>query len=343
MYNQILQAMEPHKDKVSFFSRMKFTQKFFEEAGVYDLIHEPHVEEPISIVWALSIGFGEVFDTQLRSLLQQTEILQDHDQIIFVADKSRKEDVTRVISNLGDFVDMKIVFIDRHCKGDSPTLNWDIGLEHAKHNRVLFIRDLCLFFDPWNFIGTARKVELGNRLTNISVVLGPAMSRYADQWVYLVHPDYSPSPFLFAFVADRDKVRAINGFDPVFSRGFDHAGELDFVLRWVMSGNIYDITSEAEVLHPGIPANRDAMEDIQLQSAVNRRYFFDKYGEDFLNGLKSPLRLDIPLIEVNHALTLSPLMIKAVEDQDITPAADDYDRIMTFHKRPNSHYVVEVK
>jgi len=337
VYNHIIQMLEPHADKVSYLSRMRQTQAFFEEAGIIDIINKPHVEEPLSIVWALSTQAGEVFDAQLRCLLQQSSILQDHDQIVLVAEKERRQEVTSVVSNLAEFVDIKVIYIDRHCVGDRPTLNWDIGLNYAKYNRVLFLRDLCLFFNPWNLIKEAREVSITNRITNMSVILGPTLSRYTDQWAYLVHPFYSPTPFLFAFVASRDDVKRIGGFDPVFARGFDHAGELDFMIRWAMKNNTYDINGDITVLHPGIPTTRASLEEMQFHSTVNRRYFYDRYGEEFINKLKPPLKLDLPLIEVNHALTLSPFMVKPLDDQfvDLQPKAFD------FMKRPLDYYVVE--
>jgi hypothetical protein len=337
MYKFFLEIMEPDKDKVSFYSRMENFHKFLVDNDLYKEIYEPHRDEPLSIIWAATMPQEDIFEQQVNSFLQMPGIFQDHDEFIFVFDKGRREQADDVARELGSQISTKVITIDRGGLGDRPTLSWDIGLEYATHDRCLFIRDLALPFNPWELIAFARSVDIDRRLTNTTTVLGPTWARTQDQWMYLTHPRFAPNPFLFCFVASKSDMIKVNGFDRKFARGFDHTGELDFLLRWNMDGNIYDITEEVSLLHPGQPPANVSMDEMRFTSSITRRYFFDRFGDDFIAKLKPPYHLDAPLIEVNHALTYEPFMEVICEEQHFDPIKDAF----TFAKRPTEHFVVE--
>ena len=339
MYDKLLKLMEPNKETVSFFSRMETFDKFLQKHDLYKEIFPAMPEEPLSIIWSVTGNHPEVFEYQIKSLQQFMDkgILFPYDELIVVADKHRKHDVLETIKHIS--LHPKIIIIDRLVPGDRPVLNWDIGMERATYNRGLFVRDLVLFFHPYEFIRAARKIDIEDTLTNITTVLGPVWARFSDTWLYLIHPDFAPNPFMFSFVAPIDKMKKINGFDRYLSRGFDHCSELDFLLRWNMAGFQYNITDEVQVLHPGLPASQEEIEEMKFQSAIIRRYFFDRYGEEFISRLKPPYNLEAALIEVNHALTLNPLSSIGVELQQFD--SEDFKDIFSFAKIPSSRYIVE--
>jgi hypothetical protein len=336
MYKKILKLMEKDKDKVSFYSRMEAFNSFLEENDLLDDLYEPHVYEPVSFVWAISSISEAIFAHQIGAISQFEGIFQDHDQLIFVVDAHKKE-LLDLVGGLEDYIDTKKIIINRGLLGDRPSLNWDIGIDYAKHERVCCIRDLVLFFQPWDFVRVARELDIKKTLTSFTTVLGAIWSRYADQWVYLVHPKFAPTSYLFSFVASKSNIQSMNGFDQTFARGFDHSGELDFLLRWAMKGYDFQITDKASVFHPGLPANQQDVEEMKFQSSVVRRYFMDRYGEDMIATLKPPFVVELPLIEVNSALTLSPLMEVKTEEQTFPEVKDAF----TFSKRPNSAFIVE--
>lgn len=338
MYDQILQMMESQKETVSFFSRMESFDRFLKKHDIYKLMYRAMPEEPLTFVWAVSTHAPEMLAHQMGSLAQFEGIVQEHDQMVFVADIERRTDVLAILGNIKDHVNASIIFIRRGCPGDRPTLNWDIGLEFAQNNRVLFVRDLAMFFQPWDLVKLGRTAKIDNTLTSVTTLLGPVWSRFCDQWVYLSHPLYAPTPYLFSFVADKRNIQAVNGFDRVLSRGFDHSGELDFLLRWGMKGFDFDISDSTQILHPGIPAINMDVEQMKFQSSINRRYFMDRWGEEFVSKLQPPLSLDLPLIEVNDALTLGPLMETEIDEPDWPEIKD----VFTFAKVPSEKYIVEV-
>jgi hypothetical protein len=349
MWDKILKIMEPDRETVSFYSRMENMNKLFHDNGLYDELWEPQPAEPLSIVWAVSSFYPEVFEQQLGSVLQMPKILREDDQIVFVIDKQRQQDTADAIANVSDYLDTKQIIIEREVPGDRPTFNWDIGLEYAEHDRVLFIRDLCLFFQPWDLIRTARTVMIDKKLHISSVILGPVWSRFVNRWVYLVHPRYAPNPFLFCFVGSKREIQKMHGFDQVFRRGFDHLGDVDFLLRWVLAGNTPHFISENMlVLHPGLVAESpEELNRMQFESSITRRNFYDRYGEEFINRLKPPFRLETPVIEVNHALTMDPLSSVIREDLDVGGWEDmirsDGRGNLEFSKRDPADFILEVR
>ena len=338
MYDQVLKMMEDKKESVSFYARMEAFNRFLGKHNIYPHIYKQVPEVPVSFVWAISTHAPEIFAQQMGAIAQFPGIIQSHDQFIFVADVERKKDVLEVLGNVKDYLDATIVFIRRGVPGDRPTLNWDIGLDFVKHSRVMCLRDLLLFFQPWDLFHLARTVDINKTLTSVTTILGPVWSRFTDQWVYLSEPHFAPSPYLFTFVADKNNIQKINGFDRVLSRGFDHSGELDFLLRWGIAGFNFDISDETKILHPGIPAANMDVEQMRLESSINRRYFMDRWGEEFIAKLKPPLSLDLQLIEVMDAHTLGPLMEVDTEEPDYPEVKDAFK----FAKRPNDHFIVEV-
>lgn len=339
MYEQILKMMEDKKETVSFYARMEAFDKFLKKHNIYEQMYEPVPDEPLSIVWAISTHAPEIFQQQMGALAQFPGIIQEHDQMVFVVDVERKEDVMVVLGDIQKHINSKVVFIRRGVPGDRPTLNWDIGLDYVQNSRTLFLRDLSLFFQPWDLFRVARTANIDQTLTSITTILGPVWSRYVDQWVYLVHPTFAPTPYLFAFVANKEDIQKVNGFDRVFSRGFEHSGELDFLLRWGMAGNRFEISDETKILHPGIPASNIGIEQMRFQSSINRRYFMDRWREKFIDKLKPPYSLDLQLIEVNDAHTLGPLMYVETEE----PEWPDYIvDPFTFAKLPSEHFIAEV-
>ena len=338
MYDQILNMMESQKQTISFYSRMESFDRFLVKHDIYSQMYEGAVDEPLSFIWAISTHAPEMFAYQMGAIAQFSGIVQEHDQLIFVADVERRNDVMAVLGNIQEHVNAKIVFIRRGYPGDRPTLNWDIGLDYAANDRLLCVRDLAMFAQPWDLVNFARKANITNTLTSVTTMLGPVWSRFSDQWVYLAHPLYAPTPYLFAFVASKSNIQQVNGFDRVFSRGFDHSGELDFLLRWGMKGFEFDISDFTQILHPGIPAVNMDVEQMKFQSSVNRRYFMDRWGEEFISRLKPPLSLDLPLVEVSDALTLGPLMEVDIEDPEWP---EDIKDVYTFAKVPNENYIVE--
>jgi hypothetical protein len=339
MYDQILKMMEEKKQTVSFYARMEAFHNFLAKHNIYEHIYKPAPDVPVSFVWAISTQAPEMFAHQMGSIAQFPGIIQEHDQFVFVVDIERRSDVISILGDIKNHVNTKIVFIRRGCPGDRPTLNWDIGLEFAEHDRVMCLRDLVMFFQPWDLIRVGRTVNIDKTLNSISTVLGPVWSRFCDQWVYLSHPLYAPTPYLFSFVASKKNLDEVNGFDRVFSRGFDHSGELDLILRWGIKGFHFDITDETKILHPGIPAVNMDVEQMKFQSSINRRYFMDRWGEEFIGKLKPPLSLDLSLIETNDAHTLGQLMEVPIEEPEWPHEVKD---IFTFSKIPSDHYIVEV-
>jgi hypothetical protein len=339
MYDKIIQMMESNKQTISFFARMDAFNRFLAKHDIYPHIYKKVPEEPVSFIWAISSQSPEIFSQQMGSISQFPNIIQSHDQFVFVADVERKNDVLEVLGNIKNYVDAKIIFVRRGALGDRPTLNWDIGMAYAKHNRVACVRDMCLFFQPWDFVRFTRMAPTYKTLTSVATVLGAVWSRFNDQWIYLSHPDYAPTPYLFSFVANKEDIESVGGFDRVLSRGFDHSGELDFLLRWKLAGNSFYITPEPTVLHPGIPAANMSIDEMRFHSAINRRYFMDRWGDEFISKLQPPYSLDMALIEVNDALTLGPLMHVKSEDPEMSISS--FNDIFTFSKRPDSHFVVE--
>jgi hypothetical protein len=307
MYDELLEMMEHEKDSVSFYTRMEALDKFFDKHGLYERMYLPQPDVPMSFIWAVTANEIEMFTSQIGVMSQFRNIFNPNDQFIFVCDHQLTNKVKDITAGLREQLNSKVVSIRRGVPGDRPTLNWDIGIDYAEHDRMLFIRDVALFFQPYELISAARSVDITNRLVNFSVVLGPVWSRFTDRWSYLVHSKYAPTPFMFVWVARKQDILSINGFDLVFRRGYDHMGELDFLLRWSSAGLTYDICDEGMVLYPGIAADQDKINEMQYQSSICRRYFFDRYGEDFINNLDVPFKADLNLIEVSHALTLSPL------------------------------------
>jgi hypothetical protein len=339
MYDQILKMMEDKKETVSFYARMEAFHKFLEKHDIYPHLYEPVPNEPVSFVWAISTQAPEMFAQQMGAIAQFPGIIQEHDQFIFVADIERRADILSVLGDIKNHINTKIVFIRRGCPGDRPTLNWDIGMEFVEHDRVMGLRDLVMFFQPWDLLRVGLTANIDTTLTSITTVLGPVWSRFCDQWVYLIHPQYAPTPYLFSFVVSKKNFDKVNGFDRVFSRGFDHSGELDFLLRWGMAGFGFDITDKTKMLHPGIPAVNMDVEEMRFQSSINRRYFMDRWGEEFIGKLKPPLSLDLPLIEVNDAHSLGPLMEVSIEEPEWPRDIKD---IYTFAKLPSDKFIVEV-
>jgi hypothetical protein len=146
---------------------------------------------------------------------------------------------------------------------------------------------------------------------------------------------------MFALVAAKSRIQEINGFDQSFRRGFDHSGELDFLLRWSMHAlHEYGITDKAMLMHPGLPANEQDVEEMKFQSSITRRVFMDRYDEKSIADLKAPYSLELPLVEVNYAHTYPALM--EVEESSLDLDAEDVKDLTTFSKRPSSDFIVEV-
>jgi len=311
MFDKILKLIEEHPSgkKPSYYDRLISINKFMQRHDLYKEMYPEQPREPISIVWAVSSKLlPEVFFQQLGSLLQLDGLLQPDDEIVFVGDSDRREDVESA-KIFVESLKVKAAIIRRDFPGDGPAPNWDVGVGLASYDRVLFTRDVCLFYTPWELFSFIRGVKhYKGKLINFSTVLGPVWSRYSDRCLFLAHPRFSPSPFLLTFLASRADVLDIGGFDPILGRGFDHTGEVDFLLRWATRGYSYEITEDVHVFHPGITANsQEELNEMQFQSSINRRYFFDRYGDDFIDKLKPPYKADIRLMEVNHALTYDPL------------------------------------
>ena len=335
IYNMIGDATPSYKD------RLKSIDDFFKKHDLYKEMWPEQPDEPLSIVWAISTSYPEIFMQQLGSMMQMDGILKPEDELILVADVERKADVLSS-KFLTKQYNSKGVIVQRPFPGDGPALNWDVGVSYAKHDRILFLRDLGLFFQPWDLLAAARSCNINAKMTNFSAVLGPVWSRFVEKWLCLVHPRYAPNPFLFAFVLDKKDYNKMGGFDTRLSRGFDHTGELDFLLRWYMAGHGYEMTEDIHIFHPGIAANsREELEAMQFESSINRKYFFDRYGEDFIKNLQPPFKADVNMIEVNHALTLDPLSEVILDDDAVTDMShvkDPFD----FAKWPTERMVQEV-
>jgi len=339
MFDKILHMLEGKK-KPSYQDRLQSIHEFFTKYDLYKEMWPKQPDTPLSIVWAVGTHFPEIFMQQLGSFMQFDNIFHPEDDIIFVADVERKADIV-TSKFMTKSLQTRGVIVKRPHPGDGPALNWDVGMDYAKHDRVLLIRDLGLFFNPWHMLSEARSVNIDKSLYNFSTVLGPVWSRFSDRWLYLVHPRFAPNPFLFSLVLSKADYLSMNGFDTILSRGFDHTGELDFLLRWNMKGYSYVMSEEAHVFHPGISANsQEELNEMQFQSSINRRYFFDRYGESFINGLKPPYKSDINMIEVNHALTYDPLSEVILDDFD--EQLEEVKDAFTFNKWYHENLVQEV-
>ena len=335
IYNMIENSNPSYKD------RLKSIDEFFKKYDLYKEMWPEQSKEPLSIVWAISTKYPEIFMQQLGSLVQFDNILGPEDEIIFVADVERKAEVASS-KFMTKSMNTKGVIVRRPYPGDGPALNWDVGVDYAKHDRIMFTRDLGLFFNPWELISEARTFPIDRTLCNFSTVLGPVWSRFSDKWLFLVHPRFAPNPFLFTFVLRKQDYESMNGFDTMLSRGYDHTGELDFLLRWNMKGYSYLMSDDVQIFHPGIAANsREELDEMQFQSSINRRYFFDRYGEQFIANLKPPYKSDINMIEVNHGLTYDPLS-EVILDEDAFGQFDEVKDAFTFNKWYHKNLVQEV-
>jgi hypothetical protein len=311
MFNKILALLEdlPPESKPSYYDRLVSIDKFMQKHNFYAEMYPPQPAVPISVVWAITSRFKEILLQQLGTFVQAGDIFGPEDEVILVANSERGDDL-ETAKNFVVGAKVKPIIIRRPFPGDGPAPNWDVGAGAAENKRLLFLRDSILFYDPWNLIKYVREVDYQGRLFNFSTILGPIWSRYADRAMYLTHSKYAPNPFLLAFTADRDDVLKVGGFDPVLGRGYDHTGELDFLLRWAMHGLEYVIQDDPTIFHPGLTAeSQDELNHMQFQSSINRRYFFDRYGDDFINNLQPPFKSDTSLVEVSHARTFDPLTI----------------------------------
>jgi hypothetical protein len=341
MYDLLLQMMGHEKDSVSFYSRLEATDAFFKRYKLYREMWPSQVDEPLSFVWAISsIKHPELFNAQIGAISQFDGLLHSEDNFIFVCDEALRDTVLSTTSGLRKAFKTEVMIIDRGCAGDRPVLNWDIGFPYAAHERLLFIRDLALMFQPWDLISSARKVDISTTLTNYSVILGPVWSRFVDRWVYLVHPRFAPGPFLFSFVASKSNVEKINGFDLNFRQGYDHIGDLDFLLRWNMAGLDYQITEDALLLHPGLAVDQEDIEKMHMESSIPRRYFFDRYDPKFISELEYPYKLEPGLIDVCRAETMIPLSEVVYPDYIETFPAIEH--AFDFSKLPPEVFVKEV-
>jgi hypothetical protein len=340
MFDKILHMLEGKK-KPSYQDRLQSIDEFFKKYDLYKEMWPEQSKEPLSIVWAISTNYPEIFMQQLGSLLQFDNILGPDDEIIFVADVERRADAAAA-KFMTQSMNTKGVIVRRPYPGDGPALNWDVGVDYVKNDRVMFTRDLGLFFNPWELISKAKTFSIAQTLCNFSTVLGPVWSRFSDKWLYLVHPRFAPNPFLFTFVLSKKDYDSMNGFDTMLSRGYDHTGELDFLLRWNMKGYTYFMSEDVQVFHPGIAANsREELDEMQFQSSINRRYFFDRYGEQFISSLKPPYKSDVNMVEVSHALTLDPLS-EVVLDEEAFNQFDEIKDAFTFNKWYHKNLVQEV-
>jgi hypothetical protein len=338
MYYKLIKMLEPQRDKVSFFNRIVTMDKLFAESGAYNLMYPAPQGNPLSICWAVTNRTPEVLYHQVGLLAQFPNLFGPDDDVVFCVDKDKIADTRQIIKALDGIVRHKTVVVDRGKPGDRPCFNWDIGLDYTQHTQTLFMQDLALIGQPQELLGWARTSYDPAKLISTSIMLGPVWSRYCNKWVYLLHPRYAPNPFLICFVADRSAIQALGGFDLTFRRGFDHLGELDFLLRWVLAGNQYEISDQVELLHPGIAASQEDVQTMQFHSSITRRYFFDRWTEQFIGSLKPPFKIDNPLIEVNHALTMGELAELQTFELDATLAPTCYE----FSKRPHTEYIEEV-
>lgn len=335
IYNMLGESTPSYKD------RLKSIDDFFKKHDLYKELWPEQPNTPLSIVWAITTSYPEVFMQQLGSMMQLDGILRPEDELILVADVERKADVLSSKFMTKQY-NSKGVIVQRPFPGDGPELNWDVGASYATNDKVLFLRDLGLFFQPWDLIRTARMATVGESMLNFSAVLGPVWSRFSDRWMYLIHPRFAPNPFLFALVLNKRNYNKMGGFDTRLSRGFDHTGELDFLLRWHAAGFSYEMTEDVHIFHPGISANsREELEAMQFESSINRKYFFDRYGEDFIKELRPPFKADVNMVEVNHAMTLDPLS-EVILDDDAVVDMDHVKDPFDFAKWPNEKLVQEV-
>lgn len=330
MFDKILNILNDvcKDEKPSYYDRLVSIDKFMRKHNLYADMYPPQPKVPISVIWAVTSRFPEVLFQQLGTFAQMGDIFLPEDEIIFVVDKFRDKDLESA-KNFVINAKVKPIIVKRPFLGDGPAPNWDVGAGAAGNDRLLFIRDNILFYDPWNLIKFVREIDYQGRLYNFSTILGPVWSRYADRAMYLTHSKYAPNPFLLAFTADKNDVLKVGGFDPVLGRGYDHLGELDFLLRWAMHGLEYKIVDDPAVFHPALSAeSQDELNEMQFQSSVNHRYFFDRYGDEFIEKLKPPFKVNANLIEVSHARTFDPLTIIKWDNPSLATSEP-----VTFRKR----------
>jgi hypothetical protein len=144
MFDKILHMLEGKK-KPSYQDRLQSIDEFFRKYDLYKEMWPEQPREPLSIVWAVSTNYPEIFMQQLGSMVQFDGLFSQEDQIVFVADIERKADVAASKFITGG-LDTKGVTIRASPRGwPGPKLG--VSMDYIKRPCSL-IRDLGLFFNP---------------------------------------------------------------------------------------------------------------------------------------------------------------------------------------------------
>jgi hypothetical protein len=247
--------------------------------------------------------------------------LLEQDYFVFVCENHLKNMCKEVIEECIDRNNNRrfgytIIGIDRKTLGDTPILNWAVGLNVLKdlQRPTLFLRDNALFFDPIELFYKARHHTSITDIVNFSTVLGHHLSVGTHDWVWATHSRWAPTPVLCAWVARGQQVREV-GFDVQFRHGTGYLGDLDFLLRWCKSGLNYTIDDSVQVLRlPTFFTSEEEKKQSDIQSSVSLAYLKDKYGRDLRKELQPPFKIDLTLMTVQDAMTYDPFSVIKWDD-----------------------------
>ena len=307
----ILKELYAKKGHDGFARRLEIMEEFMKESG---LSKTNEIDTPLNIVWSISSAYNQAIKYQMGQIFQHVSF-NPEDILLIVCDYNREEHVWAIYKELLDDKELPIridcVSVDRKDLGDTPFLNWEIGLQHPAftdpNRRFLFLRDNTLFFNPVRLFSEARNTDVDHKLVNFSSILGVHISEHMSDWLWAVHSKWAPTPVLNAFVALKKNLLAINGFDVKFKKGFGYFGDLDTILRWTKYGLDYVINDSARILRfPLFVDTEEQKQRVDLQSLTMLAYLRDKYGRDIREELKPPLRMNLALINVMDAMTYDP-------------------------------------
>lgn len=285
----------------------------------WDVSHRTDLD-PMNVILSVSSTRRSILEYQLGSIINYVPILEK-DYFVFVCENHLKTMCKEIVEgcisrNNNRRFGYKIIGIDRKVLGDTPVLNWAVGLNALKdlQRPTLFLRDNLLFFDPVELFYTARHHTRATDITNFSTILGHHLSVGTYDWVWATHSKWAPTPVLCAWVASGKQVKDV-GFDIQFKQGTGYLGDLDFLLRWCKSGLNYIINDSVQVLRlPTLFTSEEEKKQSDIQSSVSLAYLKDKYGRDLRKELQPPFKIDLTLMTIQDAMTYDPFSVIKWDD-----------------------------
>ena len=294
MLNKILDALEPQKDSVSYFDRMKGVAEFLTRHGLSDLLLNPMRDEPMSFILAATTGLSEIFEYQLNSMAQFDHIFNCEDDMIVACSLNLAETARTTIQSMQDRLPKTtLISVENGQTDHGPGLHWAIGTGFAANRRLFFFRDASLFFHPWNLVRLSRDVNIEGNLVNFATVYGCPLTPASDKWYYLVHSRFAPTPFLSAWVCGLHWYNDIGGFNLMFNKASDQASCIDFLTRWSKRGYVYQICDETELLYVASPSHDKSACEVRLPEVeIRNEVSLDQFQS---KGFRAPLNPAVPL------------------------------------------------